>query len=483
MAQARETQAAKLKRLEAENAALAAAAAQAESDLAAAEAAVEAAAAEAASVVAVAAAATVAASATPAKPRRRPGRAVASAALIVIATLLAPVAVVTTYARIQLTSTDAFVDTLAPLASDPAVQEFLVDRIVLAIDESVGIEQVTDDLFAGLDSLGMSPAASAALRLLQGPAEAGIRSLVTTIVQRIVTSPTFADVWRQSLRVSHTQLIKTLSGDETSAVSIAGDGTIGLELGPILDAVKVQLLDAGVTFASLIPSVDRTIVLAQSDSIVTLQLAYRTAVALAYWLPLLVLAFFAAGVLLARRRARALIVASLALAGSMLLISIAVPVGQFTVASALGKFVPLNASTAIYDALLSIVVTTHVAVLVLAITVAVVAWLGGPFRSSIAVRGFYESGTAALRARGDAFGVTTGRFGEFVYRYRVAIRVLIGAVASIVVLLSRPLAASTVIWSAVLAVVAIGILQLLERPTDAAASAIPAERPRESLDA
>src|SRR5690606_39897674 len=55
-------------------------------------------------------------------------------------------------------------------------------------------------------------------------------------------------------------------------------------------------------FRSLIPEIDRTIVLVQSDSLVTVAVVYNTAVIAGWWLPLLTLALFIGGILLARRR-------------------------------------------------------------------------------------------------------------------------------------------------------------------------------------
>lgn len=58
------------------------------------------------------------------KQRWRP---IVAVVLIVLATLLTPVATIAGWSRIALTNTDAFVRVYAPLAKDPQVQQYIVD--------------------------------------------------------------------------------------------------------------------------------------------------------------------------------------------------------------------------------------------------------------------------------------------------------------------------------------------------------------------
>ncbi|MDQ1731505.1 MAG: hypothetical protein QOK10_1664 [Pseudonocardiales bacterium] len=60
-------------------------------------------------------------------------------ALIAIGAVLAPVAIVASWARVQLTQTDSFVAAYAPLANDPAVQAFVTDETLNVIQQNVDI--------------------------------------------------------------------------------------------------------------------------------------------------------------------------------------------------------------------------------------------------------------------------------------------------------------------------------------------------------
>jgi hypothetical protein len=116
--------------------------------------------------------------------------------LVVIGLILAPVAVIAGWARLELVDTDRFVATFAPMAEDPDVQAFIADQVTVAIEEQVDIPALTADLFDGLRQLDLPPRAETALGLLEQPATQGLQSLVSGVVDRIVTSEAFEDIWR-----------------------------------------------------------------------------------------------------------------------------------------------------------------------------------------------------------------------------------------------------------------------------------------------
>ncbi|TDP94257.1 hypothetical protein EDF62_0667 [Leucobacter luti] len=141
---------------------------------------------------------------------------VLSTALITIGVLLAPVAVVSVWAQHELSDTAYFVDTFAPLAEDPAVQRFLADEAVTVIESQMDIDQLVDDVFSGLDELDLAPRARAALGLLQAPAAAGAKGLISDAVGQLVRSDAFAQIWKETLTITHAQFLKTAAGQQDS---------------------------------------------------------------------------------------------------------------------------------------------------------------------------------------------------------------------------------------------------------------------------
>jgi hypothetical protein len=410
-----------------------------------------------------------AASAPPREKRHR-GRTVAAVMLVIVGLLLAPVAVISAWARLQLVDTDRFVATFAPIGEDPDVQAFIGDQVSTAIEEQVDIPQLTSDVFDGIRSLDLPPRAEDALSLLEGPAAEGLTSLLDQTVNRVVTSEAFEDVWAAALRASHTQFIAALQGDPDAALAIGDDGSLSVQLGPIIEEVKQRLADRGVDFASAIPVIERSVVIAKVDSLVLVQTMYALAVAVGTWLPVLVLVLLAAGVLVAKRRSAALVWTAGGLALAMLLTLAGLGTGRlFFVATVSPSIMPSDAAEAIYGGLTELMASTLAALTVLAIAVALIAWLSGPWRPARTARDFADAGFGAIRRSAEAHGVTTGRFGEGLHRYRVVAYVVIAVVAALVLLFNRPLATSTVLWTVVLALLAVGLVELLRRPPAEAA--------------
>lgn len=386
--------------------------------------------------------------------------------LIVIASLLAPVAVVSTWAQRELTSTQYFVDTFAPLVTKPAVQDLIATQTVSAIESNVDIEGITSDVFSGIEGLGLGPRASTALNALQAPLVAGIKSLITSTVTQFVQSDAFSDIWRQTLTTTHTQLLSTLRGDKDAAVSVGPNGQIGIQLAPVIDAVKKRLVAQGFTFAKSIPTIDKTIVIAKSSAATLYIGLYNLVVAVGVWLPWVVLVLLAAGVLVARRRVIALVWASVALGLSMVLVSIGIDIGKTVFQLSVADAIPADAAGVLYAGILGFVQSIAVAVAVLAFTVLVVTVLAGPFRWARALRGYAASGYAVARRGAERHGITTGQAGVWMYRQRVLLRVIVGLAAAAVVLFVRPLTPPVIIWTAVVAVLVIAVLELVSRPPE-----------------
>ncbi len=410
--------------------------------------------------------------AAPLRSRRGAGiaRSVVSVVLIVLGALLAPVALVANTANRLLTDTDFFVATLQPIADDEAVQEFLVEQVTATIRTQAELDRVVADLFDGFEGLNLPPRSIAALRLLERPAAAGLDALVEGVVTRVVTSDQFHSVMAESLRISHSQLVAALSG-RSDLLVINSQGQVGIAMGPILDRVRSALSDEGFPFASLIPKSDRVIVIAQSAQIAQYVWFYQFAVAVGPWLQWVVVALFAAGVIVARRRATAIMGVGIGLAVAAGVLWAAVRAGRVFAVSATSATVPTAAVGVIYDTMVASILASVTAAVVVGLAVALVAYLAGSYRSSRALRGLAESGAVALREAGDRHGLSTGRFGEFVFRARLAIRVVVGLSAAAIILFVRPLTPTIVIWTLVLALLTVAIARILERPV----SSVPAD--------
>ncbi|HEY9293100.1 MAG TPA: hypothetical protein VIP98_17615 [Microlunatus sp.] len=400
-----------------------------------------------------------------AKPSRGRGWTALAVCLIVIGCILAPLSVVTVWGKATLVDTDRFVATYAPLADSPAVQNYVIDQTMTVISDNVDVDQLTADLIDGIKELGTGPRATAALDALKGPAARGVENLMRSGVEQFVQSDAFAQAWEQALRVSHTQLMATLRNDPNAVLKAQQDGTIGVQLGPIVDRIKQALIDRGIGLASKIPEVNKTIPITQADNIATIQAGYRTVIALGTWLPWVCLLFLVAGVVAARRRSRALVGASLGFALSMVVLLLGFVIARTILATSLPpSLVPSNVTDLLFNTATDAMRDTARAGLVLGIIVGVVAWFAGPFHSSTRIRGAYAGGVDQLRRSAEGRGVSTGKVGEWIYRQRLLIRIVIGVAVAAIIMFTRPLAVSTIVITGLITLAVLIILSLVERP-------------------
>ncbi|MEU4016233.1 hypothetical protein AB0E56_13320 [Microbacterium sp. NPDC028030] len=399
-------------------------------------------------------------------PRRRPvARSVVAAIVLTLAVLMAPIAAMGTWARLQLVDSDRFVATFAPLAQDPDVQDFVSAQVSTAIHEQIDLDAVVGEVFDGLRELDFPPRAASALTLLEAPAASGLTSLVDGVVHDVVASEQFADIWAQTLRFTHERAVAIMQNSPDTAVQLADDGVLSIDLGLVVERVKAELTERGVGFADLIPVIDRSIPIAQADALVLVRTIYQIAVAAGFWLPWVVLGLVVAGVLLARDRSRALLWTSAAFAAAFLLLSAGMGIGRtFFIGAVSPSIMTSAAAEALFDEVTALLGSTIAALAMVGLLVAIWAWFAGSSRSALAVRGVLGSGFAAIRGTWEGRGLSTGRLGLAVDRFHGPILIVGMALALLILVMTRPVSFGTVLGvSAGLLVFAI-LVELLRRP-------------------
>lgn len=398
---------------------------------------------------------------------RRFGRAFASVVLLVIAAILAPIAVVTVWADDLASDTDRFVATVAPLSEDPTIQSAVTNRVTTAIVEGLDFEGVASDLTTGVADLGLPPRLSALVLSLQGPLVDAATNVVRKGVDKVVTSPAFSAAWEEANRTVHEQLVAVLEDDPDALASISADGTLSVDLSSVIEAVKTALSDAGFTIVDRLPTINATFPLMQSDDLVTLQNSYRALNTLGTWLPWLVVGLLVAGVLTARHRARAVVVAGLLLAAGMVLLGLALNIGRQVYADSLPDTVQrTDAAVVVYDQVVSLLRIGLRSIFVVGIVVAIVAFLVGGTTAAVALRRSWNKGATALRTAGDRRGVSTGPVGRFLGEQRVLVWWVVGIGAALALVLAGHLTPAYVATVAIVAAVLLVLVSLLARPPE-----------------
>ncbi|GGI96104.1 hypothetical protein [Streptomyces brasiliensis] len=391
----------------------------------------------------------------------RIARRTASAVLIVLTCVLVPVALLATWVHDIALDTDRYVATVAPLATEPAVQDAAVHRIAEAVDVHVNGQQAAADIAAWLQKEGLPPRAANALKSLGPQLDAAADQAVTRIATRVVDSGVFDTVWKDANRLAHNAVVHALTGKGRGAVGVS-DGTVTLDLGTAVDRVKQELVDAGLTPAEKIPQVDKQFVLFQSDQLAKARKGAHLLDVIGNWLPAVVVLIGAGGVLLARGRRRALARTALGAAFACLVVAIGLVVARRYYLDHLPPEVQSKAAAAaVFDTLLRFLRVSLRTAIVLGVVVALGAYFIGPGRLPVAVRGTSERTADAAARWAAGHQVRTGRVGTWAQTYRRAITLVVLLVVALVFALWNHPTVLTVLLLVLVLLAVLAVLALL----------------------
>jgi hypothetical protein len=248
---------------------------------------------------------------------------------LLAACVLLPVTVATTWLRSDVVATGGYVDTVAPLATDPAVVRAVEDRLVAATVRQLSTAPRWEDVPAAV--------------------RARAQGLVSAAVVRIVEDPAFADTWEAANRVAHRELVGVLAGD-SGAVSVGRGSTVEISLAPLTAEVRTELVTRGVPFARRLPRLRAGLPVGTVAHVTRARQAYA---ALERWgpvLPFVTAGLLVLGLVLARRRVRAVGLTALGSALGIGALGAGLYLARTAYLDAVPASVPRDAATAIFDA-------------------------------------------------------------------------------------------------------------------------------------
>ncbi|MCX4398571.1 hypothetical protein OG887_04050 [Streptomyces sp. NBC_00053] len=391
---------------------------------------------------------------TRATVRHRPrARSFLAVLLIIVAAVLTPLSIVSTWAKNQIGDTDNYVAMMAPLASDTDVRTAVADRVTGAVMGHLDVKALLADV-----SPADRPVLDKALSKLSGPLTTGISNFVRGTTEKFVSSDAFATIWTDLNRSAQSATLKALSGSGGGAVELTGD-TVTIDLAPVIDRVKQRLVDRGLGVAAKIPEIHTDFTVLTSDSVGKAKKWFRALQVIGFWLPLAALALAAGGVLLAVRRRRALVTTALAVAAGAAVLGLAMWVGRAFYLDSLPSEVSQPAAGAVFDALADPMRILVRMVVTLGIVVALAAWLTGDGRAAGRVMAMWSGGIGAVR---DAAGFTGGPVGRWVHRARRPLNwAVVVVAAAVLVAWDRPTGLVTV-WIALCALIVLAVVEFLD---------------------
>ncbi len=387
------------------------------------------------------------------------GRAVAATAVMVVAALLLPAAVVAYWGQRTLLDTEQFVSTVAPLSQDPSIRTAVGEVISDQLSARIDLEQRVQDLLP--DSAGP----------LAGPIASGVRSFIDQQIQNFLASDAFSRLWVQVNTRAQQGLVAALEGEPSAAIGIRGSQVV-LDTGVIAEQVKQQLVQRGLGVLANVPvppQAQRQIVLLDAPQLAEIRAAYVVAQPVAQWLVYVVAALFVVAVLLSRRRARAVLTVGAIAIGAAVLLRIALLVGESSFQTHLvGTPFELSARV-FYTTLVSYLMLAIRTMFVAGLVLGAVGWLAGESRTAFTVRQRLAAGLSGAGSRTAA-----GRFGavgQWVAARRPLLRVLVVVAGALVVVAQERITGAALLWALAAVLVAFAALEFV------GGSAAPAPQP------
>jgi hypothetical protein len=389
----------------------------------------------------------------------RGGRWVGAVVVLVLAAVLGSFAVVAVYLRSEVLDTDTYVETVAPLGTDPTVRTAVAARLTDEIVARTDLEGLTKDLADKLVTAG----APSGITDLVGPAVGGISSFVNSKINELMATQRFEDAWENINRVGHEGLITALMGGKGKVVTSEGY-TVSVDLGELLTLAKQELVKQGFTIVGKIPDVSIPYTIVESTELPKIHTYTRLLNTVGTWLPWVALVLFLAGILIAPNHRRGLLFGALLTGAMAALVLAAVTFARTYYVDNLPPEIksPEAASvviTTVLRYLMAALQTLIVAMLVLVVG----AFLAGPSRAAVWFRTWLNRGldllAGLLRRTGD-WAVKIGRALAVAVR-PLRILIVVGA-AALLVAANRP-GIPAVLWSTVAVLLVLAVLEVFVR--------------------
>jgi len=384
-------------------------------------------------------------------PRRFDGRGLTAWVIVIIAALLFPIALTAYWGQRTLTDTERYIATVAPLAQDPTVKLAIGDKVTTVLVTQIAAKDRVSELLQ--DNPKLQP--------LAGPISVAVNNLVGQTVTKVLDSDQFDQLWITINTRLQEGLVKALSGDLTGPVTIQGDQVI-LDTGDLIEVVKQKLVDQGLSFAANIPVppiADRQVVLLTSPQLAQARFAYAVGQPVAQWLIYGVLLLFVIAVLVSRKRARMTMAVGVAIILGALVVRLLMAYGQSQIELTLSGTSLAIAQDAFFTILTVFLLNAVRASYAVGLVLLLVGWFLSGTSSALAARKLF--GGAVSGAGGRASGTAIAPVAAWFARTKVFWRFLVVGVAVAVILTSSPLSGSLILWTAVIAVVALVIVEFL----------------------
>jgi hypothetical protein len=383
-------------------------------------------------------------------------RRIIAALLIILASLLAPFAVGALWAERTITEADTFVETLAPLADDPAVQQTVATEvstaIIDAVDARTRVTQALSQLNGPLAEVRPDSAIAEAI-------SSGINGAIESGVTSYTQSDRFGDGWLAISSLLQEQFVKVLNRDTSDAAVTLQEGQIILDTKVAVEKVTTELAARGVPFVDSLEVPGREVVLADTPNLQTAASALRIFLPVASWLWAVVLIMFVVGILLWRPRARGVLWTGIGLTigGAVMLVALYLGEAQI-VAQAPSEFEAVV--TSVLSTMLRLLLNATLVMICVGISLTITGWLAGATASGRKVRDAIAG--AAHRWGSPLADGPVGRFTSDHPMFVPTLRAIVISLAAAYLILVDRRSPSMIFWTFALMAIALLLVEVVE---------------------
>jgi hypothetical protein len=345
---------------------------------------------------------------------------------------------------------------VSPLADDADIQAAVATRAVDALFSQVDVSQkISNALPKRAKFLGDTIAAQA-------------EGYAVDLTEKLLATDQFHALWDNMNRVAHQQLVSVLKDENGANAGPASvkDGKITLDLSRTIDTIKVELTKKGLGFLKnvSVPPVKRTIVLIDTGGIDQARTASKILNMIAWLLPILAIGCFVCAAVMVRPRRRATIRSAIVcFAGAAFTLALLAAGRWFYLDAATPPGGNGKAAAAVWDILLRNLRIGVILVGVVALLVALVAWLSGSTGGAEKIRAMAGRGIGALRTKADEAGYQPGPVAAFVAEYKRGLQFGATLLAVAVLVLWKNPTIGTVIVLVILLLLVLGAISFLTR--------------------
>jgi hypothetical protein len=338
-------------------------------------------------------------------PRAPRTRRITSWVLVVLASLLIPISVISVWAIRTVTNTDQYVATMAPLARNPVIVDHLAQK---ATDELFSTHIVQDKVTAALP---------AKAKPIVAPIVNELHSYANNLALKVFQSPQFGQLWDFLNRHTHDAVIDVLTGKQSPAVKrIEKGGGIVVNVTPALNMIIDKANAQGVTLFNPLKAVltqgnKLSVSIVSKSQVSKFTGVFNAIVTLKWVIPIVALVLGILGVLIAVEHRKTLLRVAIGVALMTMLLLAGLSLGRITFINQAGHTFNRDVAGAVWDTLLRFLKTDLRWMLLASVLVALGAWLAGPARFAVWIRSTCATGARWVATEAHEVTAGAGRTG------------------------------------------------------------------------